>query len=85
MMNKLKNRRWGLIRDWTEIHRDGGSKRMAVASIFSLSSRGYPVATVKTSLLIQICNPFFTDARECRNHFENSHSGKFISIFLNYQ
>ncbi len=46
MMNKLKNRRWGLIRNWTVIHRGWVDLNFRPCLELSLY-RGYPVCDRK--------------------------------------
>ncbi len=74
MMNKLKNRRWGLIRIWTEIHR--GWVDLNVRPCLGLFIVVIRCVTVKTSLLIQICKTILEDASDNPFNYKSSQDGK---------
>jgi len=73
MMNKLKNRRCGLIRIWTEIHRGWVDLNVRLCLGFSIVV--VRCVTVKTSLLIQRCKTILEDASDTLFNYKSSQAG----------
>jgi hypothetical protein len=67
MMNKLKNRRWGLFRNWTVI--SGRWLDLNAGFVPGVLSRGFRYQTVKTSLLKQRCKTILKDASDRTANF----------------